>query len=733
MMANRTDLILSQLNAEQKEALLYFDGPLRIIAGAGSGKTRVLTRKVAYLINELGIAPSEILALTFTNKAANEMTLRIKQYTPSNAEISQVSTFHSLCSRILRAEAFHLGLSADFQIIDATDQKAIIKRILNEFEMNQDEEDDSLNIAEILRVISLAKNKNLTSDELIRELNEDSPASQDSNIKTAQIYERYNEYLLELKSLDFDDLIIKAHELFTSKPEIAAIWSNKYSYILVDEFQDTSRMQYEIVKKLTGPKTQLTIVGDPDQTIYSWRGADVNLILNFHQDFPNTKTIILNENYRSSQKILDAANSLIKHNKNRFHKDLVTGNEVGEEIEYSHAFSNEAEARWVVQTINKLKKQKIQLKNIAIFYRSNYYSRPFEEELIKENINHKIFNGQKFYQRKEIKDSLSYLRLIYDGLDLPLLRIINTPSRKIGKQTLQVLQKFAEEKKMGLWDCIKTHLKELPTTKEVKKNLVDLINAVNYHRHALKNNKIHIVLDKFLTKIGYFDYLASDVALKGTGKDNVYELIRSIRTWEENNKGKTLKDYLEFVSLASAGDDFDNSTNYVTLMTVHSAKGLEFDNIFLVGMSEYIFPSVHALGNPNQEALEEERRLAYVGITRAKKRLFISDSRGYLIGTDIQKIPSRFIKETGIDVNKYILQKDHSTTNFDDISEKEVKEINRSMIPGDIISHAHFGEGTVLEVRGDTIVVRFAGTSVGQEKTLSKNHPSIRLLREEGH
>nr|WP_084273871.1 UvrD-helicase domain-containing protein [Mycoplasma simbae] len=732
-MANRTDLILSQLNAEQKEALLYFDGPLRIIAGAGSGKTRVLTRKVAYLINELGIAPSEILALTFTNKAANEMTLRIKQYTPSNAEISQVSTFHSLCSRILRAEAFHLGLSADFQIIDATDQKAIIKRILNEFEMNQDEEDDSLNIAEILRVISLAKNKNLTSDELIRELNEDSPASQDSNIKTAQIYERYNEYLLELKSLDFDDLIIKAHELFTSKPEIAAIWSNKYSYILVDEFQDTSRMQYEIVKKLTGPKTQLTIVGDPDQTIYSWRGADVNLILNFHQDFPNTKTIILNENYRSSQKILDAANSLIKHNKNRFHKDLVTGNEVGEEIEYSHAFSNEAEARWVVQTINKLKKQKIQLKNIAIFYRSNYYSRPFEEELIKENINHKIFNGQKFYQRKEIKDSLSYLRLIYDGLDLPLLRIINTPSRKIGKQTLQVLQKFAEEKKMGLWDCIKTHLKELPTTKEVKKNLVDLINAVNYHRHALKNNKIHIVLDKFLTKIGYFDYLASDVALKGTGKDNVYELIRSIRTWEENNKGKTLKDYLEFVSLASAGDDFDNSTNYVTLMTVHSAKGLEFDNIFLVGMSEYIFPSVHALGNPNQEALEEERRLAYVGITRAKKRLFISDSRGYLIGTDIQKIPSRFIKETGIDVNKYILQKDHSTTNFDDISEKEVKEINRSMIPGDIISHAHFGEGTVLEVRGDTIVVRFAGTSVGQEKTLSKNHPSIRLLREEGH
>ncbi|AIA29514.1 ATP-dependent DNA helicase PcrA [Mycoplasmopsis californica] len=731
MSNNKTDKILLHLNTEQKEALLYFDGPLRIIAGAGSGKTRVLTRKIAYLINELAIPPSDILALTFTNKATNEMTQRIHQYTPPHLDRVQVSTFHSLCARILRAEAFHLNLPADFQIIDATDQKAIIKRLLPDFEMG--EEDESMGVAEILRVISLAKNKNYNSAELVSELNDLYTENIELNERLGQIFDRYNSHLHELKSLDFDDLIIKTHELFTQNQSVATFWSNRFSYILVDEFQDTSRMQYEIVKKLSGSKTQLTIVGDPDQTIYSWRGADVNLILNFDKDFANTKTIILKENYRSTQKILDAANNLIKHNQNRFHKDLVTNNASGEDIEYTHAFSNEAEARWVVQTINKLKKQKIQLKNIAIFYRSNYYSRPFEEELIKENINHRIFNGLKFYQRKEIKDSLSYLRLIYDGLDLPLLRIINTPSRKIGKLTLAQLQKFAAEKKMSLWQTFLNYAKDLPVSKEVKKNIVDLINNVNYHRRALQSNPIHLVLEKFLNKIGYFEYLNTDVALKGTGKDNVNELIRSIKNWEENNKDKGIKEYLEFVSLASAGDDYDNSTNYVTLMTVHSAKGLEFDNIFLVGMSEYIFPNVHALSSAKNEDLEEERRLAYVGITRAKKRLFISDSRGVLIGSQIQKKPSRFIKETGIDINKYILQKEAISTNYDDITDhKQIKEINRSMIPGDIISHTHFGEGTVLEVNNDTIVVRFAGSNIGQEKTLSKNHPSIRLLREEG-
>ncbi|MBU4691370.1 UvrD-helicase domain-containing protein [Mycoplasma sp. ES3225-GEN-MYC] len=726
---NKTAQILEGLNKEQKEALLYFDGPLRIIAGAGSGKTRVLTRKIAYLINELGIAPAEILALTFTNKAANEMSQRIRQYTTVEPSKIQVSTFHSLCSRILRKEAFHLNLDNDFQIIDAVDQKTIMKRIFSELQLG--EIDGAFNSSEILKMISLAKNKNYTADELVHELNEDSPEDQTINEAIGKIFTRYNEYLQNQKSLDFDDLIIKVHNLFVNKPDIAKIWANNYSYIMVDEFQDTSRMQYEIVKRLTSPDTQLTIVGDPDQTIYTWRGADVNLILNFDKDFSNTKTIILNENYRSTQTILDAANSLIKYNKNRFSKDLITNNEKGEPIEYMHAFSNEAEARWVVQTINRLKKQKIQLKNIAIFYRSNYYSRPFEEELIKENINHKIFNGQKFFQRKEIKDALAYLRLIYDGLDLSLLRIINTPARKIGKQTLSNLQKFAESKSLSLYESLNTYVKELPATNEVKMNVARLMSTVNKYRMALKTNAIHLVLEKFLTTIGYFDYLATDVTLKGTGKDNVNELIRSIKNWENNNKGKNIKDYLEFVSLLSAGDDYDNSTNYVTLMTVHSAKGLEFDNIFMVGMSEQIFPHHHALNSSNREHLEEERRLAYVGITRAKQRLFISDSRGYLIGTNTEKEPSRFIAETGLDINKFILQRNIIDTDFNELTdEKSIKDINRSMVVGDIIAHTHFGEGTVLEVRGDTIVVRFVSSN--SEKTLSKNHPSIRLLRQEG-
>ncbi|BAW18047.1 ATP-dependent helicase UvrD/PcrA [Mycoplasmopsis bovigenitalium] len=729
-MASKLDLIMSELNTEQKEALLYFDGPLRIIAGAGSGKTRVLTRKIAYLINILGIAPSQILALTFTNKAANEMTQRIIQYTQNNIEKSQVSTFHTLCSRILRKEAIHLNLDNDFQIIDATDQRSIIKNILKSMSNGEDIDNIDSNISEILTYISLAKNKSLNENDLVNELNEEFPDQLEANKLVGVVFSKYNKHLLEQNSLDFDDLLVKVHELFSNNPEIANLWAKKYSYIMVDEFQDTSRIMYDIVKFLTTPSTQLTIVGDPDQTIYTWRGADVNLILNFDKDYKDTKTIILNENYRSTQKILDAANNLIKHNKNRFHKDLITSNEQGDDIQYSHAFSNEAEARWIVQNINKLKKQKIQLKNIAIFYRSTYYSRAIEEELIKENINHKIFNGLKFYQRKEVKDALSYLRLIYDGLDLALSRIINTPARKIGTQTLLALEKFAEEKNLNLWKTINKYLRELPVTKEVKKNLVDLINAVNYHRAALKSNNIHVVLEKFLAKIGYFDYINNDVALKGTGKDNLYELIRSIKTWEENNPSKTIKDYLEFVSLASATDETDNSTNYVTLMTVHSAKGLEFDNVFLVGMSENVFPTRKSLEKQREEHIEEERRLAYVAITRAKHRLFISDSRGTLIGTHIDKKPSRFIKETGIDINKYILQKGSISTNLDDLTnQKQIKELNRSMVTGDIISHTHFGEGTVLEVNGDTIVVLFAGSST--EKTLSKNHPSIRLLREE--
>lgn len=729
---NQRELILNLLNDEQREALLYFDGPLRIIAGAGSGKTRVLTRKVAYLINELGIPAKEILALTFTNKAANEMAERIRHYT-SEKDSPNVCTIHSLCSQILRKEAFHLNLSSDFQIIDEVDKKNILKDLFRERAADFDDQD--IPFANIIQKFSWAKNAGYTKDEMLDELNNESSSEAKVNQLIGLIYEDYNKYLIDKKCLDYDDLIIRTNELFKKCPEVVKYWSLKYSYILVDEFQDTSVSQYEIIKGLASTKAQLTIVGDPDQTIYGWRGADVNLILDFDKDFVNTKTVILNTNYRSTKTILDAANKLIKYNTKRFSKDLVTNNPVGDPIEFTHAFSVDAEARWVVQKINELKKQKIQLKNIAIFYRSNYYSRPFEEALLKEQINHKIFNGLKFFQRREVKDALAFLRVIYDGSDLALRRIINVPSRQIGEQTLTKLERFVAGKKTSLYQGIITYLKDLPIRLEAKKNLVRFLNAVHKYRSALKNNKISQVLERFLSDIEYYEYIEGDLALRETGRDNVNELIRSITAWEHENPNLTVKEYLEKVSLLSAGDEYDNLNNYVSLMTVHSAKGLEFDNVFLVGMSEMIFPHYKSLESGSKKskikngALEEERRLAYVAITRAKNKLFISDSRGALVGTNIQKSPSRFIKEMGINLKKFIIQQSNISLDYDVNDEKQVKAINRKILVGDIISHATFGEGTVLDVEDDTITVRFVNNP-NNPKILNKNHPSIRLLRE---
>ncbi|WP_027334860.1 ATP-dependent helicase [Mycoplasmopsis felifaucium] len=721
----RENMILDGLNEEQKEALLYFDGPLRIIAGAGSGKTRVLTRKIAYLINILGISPTQILAVTFTNKAANEMAERIKQYTNTKftKDIPEISTFHSLCAKILRQEAFHVNLKNDFQIIDDIDKKNVLKDVYKKLNI----EPVDTNFKNIIRIISWAKNKNYTSDELLHHLEDEIDASfKDNGRHVALIFDEYNKTLKEMKSLDFDDLISKVNELFQTNNDVANKWASMYSYILVDEFQDTSSIQYEIIKVLSSKNAQVTIVGDPDQTIYRFRGANVNLILDFHKDFKDCKTIILNKNYRSTQSILNAANSLIKHNHFRFNKDLVTDREQGLDIEFIHAFSPDAEVRWVVQKINELKKQKIQLKNIAIFYRSNSYSRNFEEQLMNENINYKIFGGEKFYQRKEIKDALAFLRVLYDKNELQLARIINVPPRRIGDQTLQKIYEASNEFGLSLYQTLLKHFKDLPVNMDVKKNIVKFLNCVNKYSVALSSNPINVVLDRFLDEIGYYEYINDDVALKGTGEENIKTLIDGIRSWEEKNTTKSIKDYFEYVSLLSANDSSDESLNYVSLMTVHSAKGLEFDNVFLVGMSEQIFP--HYRSGDDSESLEEERRLAYVAITRARNRLFVSDSRGKLFNSETDKQPSRFLKEMGIDVNAYILQKESGEV-FEDteIDDKKIKEWNKKMIPGDVISHTFFGEGTILEVKGDTIVVQFASNNI---KVLAKNHMSVRLLKQ---
>ncbi|MEE3928461.1 UvrD-helicase domain-containing protein [Mycoplasmopsis ciconiae] len=707
--------LLDDLNDHQKEAVQYFKSNLRIIAGAGSGKTKVLTRKVAYLINDLAIPPHDILAVTFTNKACNEMSERIRQYCGDLTSELKIKTFHSLCAEILRIEAKNLKIKSDFQIIDETDKKMLLQEIFKKLEISQSQ----ISYSAMIRYISWAKNNKYSPKEMAYNLKND-----EDNETIPKIYALYNRELKRKEILDFDDLIIKVEELFSTNEEIRDKWSKKFQFVLVDEFQDTSYLQYKIIKTLVGPNTHLTIVGDPDQTIYHWRGADVDLILNFENDYPNSKTIVLDTNYRSTKTILRAANKLIQNNHNRFNKDLHTPNPEGLEIEFFHAFNMEAEARWVVQKINELKKQKIQLKNIAILYRSNWYSQALEEALINENINHKIFNGVKFYQRSEIKDALAFLRVLYDGSDISFERIINVPSRGIGAVTLNALKKYANEVNMTLYAACVKNIKKLPIPESViVKSLYPFLKTVIKYKKALKEFKISVVLKNFLDEIGFMKDIEDKSNLRGTAVENVKELLRSIETWEEKNPDKGVSDYLEMVSLLSAGDEYDNFTNYVSLMTVHSSKGLEFDNVFVVGMSEKIFPSHKGFKDPRDNSwLEEERRLAYVAITRAKQRLFISDSRGYLIGTNIEKEPSRFIEEMGIDLDKFIIVQPNAINENDE----ELSITNDDIIAGDVVSHTIFGEGTVLKVIGSDILVSFIRD--GKERTLRKNHPAIKVI-----
>ncbi|WP_084644110.1 ATP-dependent helicase [Mycoplasmopsis cricetuli] len=714
--------VLNDLNKAQKEAVEYFDTPLRIIAGAGSGKTKVLTRKVAYLINDLKISPSKILAVTFTNKASEEMKTRISKYI-ENKEHLKIYTFHSLCANILRKFIHLLGYPNNFLILDEVDKNQVISKIYKKIGLSQQE----ISYKNMIQYISWAKNNYYDIYELAEKLN---LTIEDPIIKV------YTEYLNELAttgSLDFDDLICLTNNLLENNDKVSTYYKKHFSYILIDEFQDTSKMQYNIIKKISNEKTHLTIVGDPDQTIYNWRGADVNLILDFDQEYPNSKTVVLDLNYRSTKKILDAANKLIQHNKIRFSKNLITPNEEGTDIEFYHGFSVEAEARWVVQKINELKKQKNQLKNIAILYRSNFYSRPFEEALIQENINHKIFNGIKFFHRSEIKDTIAFLRVFYDGSDIALQRIINVPSRGIGEITLNKLLEYSKKIGKTLFNTLIENWKELPFKKAfISERIFPFLKLITRAKKALEKNEIHKVIDWFLKQIHYYEHIENNKNIRGSAVENVKELIQSIQTWEKKNPNLTLGDYLNMVSLLSSTDDFDSSNNFVSLMTIHSAKGLEFDNVFIVGLSERIFPNIRhktidAKKYKNltqiESTIEDERRLAYVAVTRAKKNIFISDSRGYLLGSQEPKQPSRFIKEMGIDINEIIISK--SFDNLDEQLENKPKKQNKFIV-GDIISHVTFGEGTVTNVIGSEIVVKFIKDK--KEKTLNKDHPSIKVI-----
>lgn len=724
------ELDLKSLNEQQKEAVLYNDGPLRIIAGAGSGKTRVLTHKIVYLIKELHIREDKILALTFSNKAANEMKQRAlsllnnlnyqSEYEPT------ISTFHSLCAKILRREIHNMNYPNDFQIIDELDQKEVLRVVYSELNILQSE----FTYNSIISFIQNQKSKLKSPNDLLND-----PTYKDD--LRAKIYERYQIHLNKAHTLDFEDLLVFVYKLFYDEEfaGVASKWENKFTHILVDEFQDTNWIQYMIVKRLASKTNNLTIVGDPDQTIYSWRNADINIIMNFDKDFPNCKTIKLEENYRSTRKILTVANNLISHNKNRLDKKLFTENPEGEEVEFFAGFSDEAEARWITSKINLLKKNRVQLKNIAILYRINSYSRAIEEALIQDNTIYKIFGSIKFYQREEIKDALAYLRVIHDGSEISLLRIINKPLRKIGDVTIDKLLKFAGENNLDLYKCLETKIneihKKLSISTETLKNIIKLVNNIRWARRALQTNSIADTLKEFIiNKIQYFEDIKKSEDEYEARMDNFQSLINAIASWEDKNKHGTIDEYLQEITLITDRDVEDDAASYVSLMTVHNAKGLEFDYVFVIGLSENIFPLRRAivvspnedftkirnknieLQKENMEALEEERRLAYVAMTRAKEKLFLSFS----VGRNNNR-RSRFIPEAGIRETKTI-KVASSFSNSINISK------NISLIAGDKISHSTYGVGEVLEVENDLIKVKFPNEK--KIKTLNMYHESVK-------
>lgn len=697
--------ILVNLNKEQKLAVIQNDRPLRIIAGAGSGKTNVLTKKIAFLIKVLKANPVNIIALTFSNKAANEMRERVRLLVGDLASKCVISTFHSLCTRILRYDIDKMNISSNFVILDMRDQKEIIQAIYKELGISA----QIIPIKNTKEFISHWKIQNIPAEEI--NIDEDN----EIEAEMKKVFILYNKYLESRSYLDFDSLLVYAYNLLRDYPAVRKKWSSRIHYLLIDEFQDTSDLQYDIIKLLIDENFKnITIVGDPDQTIYSWRGANISLINNFDKDFVNTHTIVLALNYRSDRKIIECANKLISKNKMRMKKELISNSLDEGAINFYQAKSVEREANWVVGKINALKQNKTQLKDICILYRSNYYSRSIEEALINESIAFNILGSQRFYDRSEINHSFSFLRSIYDFDDLYLLRIINIPQRRIGEKTKESLIAFARSKNLPILEAFKQHYKEWKISEEIKKSVFKLFISIIKHNQMLKEDRYNFaeIFQNFLKEIGFLEMLQRQ-SDENESYQNVLELIKSMQKWILNNPDKKLIDYMEDISLTALHSEHENALSSVMLMTIHAVKGLEFKNVFVLGLNEEIFPISRAIDNPKDKLkLEEERRLAYVAITRAKNNLYLSCSSGYNFNNE-PKRASRFLKEMGIKV-------DNESSSL--VSYLHTNNVEFEI--GDKINHLIFGLGTVVDLEGDLITIKFKKREYGIKKLL-KNHKNI--------
>ena len=694
--------MLEELNNRQKEAVLYNDGPLLILAGAGSGKTKTLTTKIAYLIEHEHVSPYSILAITFTNKAAKEMKDRLYLTVGNDVKKLTVSTFHSFGLKLLRENYERLGYEKNFVIMDSDDSLTVVKKIIKD--MGYDPK--IYNPKAIRNKISSCKN------EMISPAAYERFAVSDYEKVIQQVYSKYQDKLKRNNSVDFDDLLLLPIELFKKNEDLLEKYQDLYRYILIDEYQDTNEAQYILTKLLSDKYRNITCVGDDSQSIYSFRGANYKNILNFEKDYKDAKIILLEENYRSTSNILDAANNVIKHNKQRKDKNLWTNRGVGEKIKYYRAYDEKDEANYVVNKINELVNKGIEYKDIAVLYRTNAQSRVMEEAMLKENLPYRVVGSFYFYSRKEIKDLIAYLRLIHNSKDnVSLLRVINTPKRGIGLKTIENLTQIADDNEISIYEAISSG-KELEF-----KNLIERLKEVS------ENLTLTELIDKVLDASGMKQELESEDSLEAEVRlENLEEFKSITKAFEEAEGSVSLEEFLLEISLVSDVEEYKDDPNRISLMTVHSVKGLEFNYVFVIGLEEGIFPHMNSLMESSD--VEEERRLMYVAITRAKDDLhLINARRRTLFGREQINPTSRFLNE----IPKELLE-----TNAPEeekvVKEKvEVGEMFREedvdYQVGDFVYHETFGTGKVVEVTNTLVSVAFKHPH--GIKKLMKNHKKL--------
>ena len=746
--------LIEDLNNKQKEAVLNTEGPCLVIAGAGSGKTKVLTHKIAYLIKEKQIKPWNILAITFTNKAAIEMKERVEKLIGEDSKDMWLGTFHSICVRILRKWINNIGYESSFAIFDTTDQKTIIKQCLKELNLD----DKMFPERSVLSEISNAKNEMLEPEKYLAKTNGDFRKE-----KIAQIYEAYQTKLKNNNAIDFDDIINFSIKILTEVPEALEYYSNKFQYVLVDEYQDTNKAQFMLITLLASRHGNITVVGDNDQGIYSFRGAVISNILNFEKDFPGTKIIKLEQNYRCTGNILKVANHVIKNNEQKYDKKLWTQNEEGVLPKIYIADSEYGEATYITQQIEHLRREEYyHYSDFAILYRMNTQSRAIEDILRREDIPYKIIGGQKFYERKEIKDIIAYLRLIQNSSDnLSLQRVINEPKRGIGKTSLETIEKIAQENEISMYDVIKRS-NEFGLNKVFTASR-EFVNIIEEIQKEKENTGVSEIVKKILNKTGYIKALETENTKEAENRiENLEEFLTVTMEFEEESVENSLEVFLEGITLSSDIDNMEETENSVTMMTLHSAKGLEFPVVFLVGMEEGIFPGYKSIGEPKE--LEEERRLFYVGITRAKENLFFTCARQRTIfGSTSCNTISRFIKEIPEElldgfkeqkstkdketnyewtygrnnykenVKMYIFDKKDpikmpsyefkTAESFLQSLNKNKEDINiKQYQEGQRVYHKKFGEGTInkIEEEGNDIKVDINFDKVGHKRLMAK-------------